>query len=172
MLELEDYQTTFSQHRDHKAIQEKVENLLSDYPKICRRAWAFDNNKSGIGSVSFDGLPKNHTVVNTVERRIVDGIYKKQQRDVIEKSVEACDPQDCKLLQLRYGIKKYSERMKDKEAGKNPYPVIKVKTDTETYMDLDIPQSTYNHDWKPDALEHFADIYMLDDLIVYKSDKK
>lgn len=168
MLELEDYQTIFSQHQDHEATQAKAEEVLKSYPKVCRRAWAYRNNKSGISSARVDGLPKNHTVINTVERRIVDGIYNSQKQDAIELSVDACGKMERQLLRLRYGIKEPSQSQKEREEGKAPD--VKLLTDTETYMDLKISQSNYNHNVKPEALEQFAEVYMLDDLTVYKSE--
>lgn len=149
MLELEDYQTIFSQHQDHEATQAKAEAVLLSYPRVCRRAKAYEDNKSGVGSPAIDGMPKSHSVINTVERRIVDGIYNVQKKHAIEQAIDACDELEAKLLRLRY---------------------IERQGDTDTYMDLKISQSSYNHSVKPEALEQFAEVYMLDDLIVYKSE--
>lgn len=148
---LQDYQTIFSQHQDHEATQAKAEEVLLSYPRVCRRAKAYEDNKSGVGSPAMDGMSKSHSVVNTVERRIVDGIYNVQKKHAIEQAIDACDKLERELLHLRY---------------------IKRQGDTETYMDLNISQSNYNHSIKPEALEQFAEVYMLDDLIVYKSENQ
>lgn len=128
---------------DKKATQEKAEDTLKSYPRMKRIA---RQDNTGLSSPRFDGMPKSHSVVNTVERRLVQSIYAKRVVKEIPAAIDACDEVSQKVLKLLY-LRGWSPEKVEEE--------------------IHCSDSKFSHKVKPEALTQFAEAYMLDDLKVY-----
>lgn len=130
---------------DEKATRKNVTHFLEvELPGLMRMS---GRSASELKAVTYDGMPKSSSSINTADETIVRRLTAEQAVKEVIKAISICD-KDCKqILSLLY---------------------LDGYTDTMCWRSINYSPSSYFHYWKPKALLQFAESFMYYDLRVFK----
>lgn len=81
---------------DREATAENAEGLLSDFRHREQKAKRAD--VLGLKSPAMDGMPRNDTVENTAESRIVDHLSDQQFVERVKRAIECIESDEARLI--------------------------------------------------------------------------
>lgn len=87
---------TYASRLDHEATAENAERLLGDFRH--RKQKSKRPDVAGLKSPSLDGMPRNDTVENTAESRIVDHLSDQQFVEQVERALERIESDEARLI--------------------------------------------------------------------------